>query len=104
MRVLGLARRAGAAAVGTRAVREAARAGRLRAVLLARDAAPNARRRLGAVLSAPDVLVVECGDRRALGASVGRGPVAVVGVTEAGLARRVTARLGPLRSENERGA
>lgn len=97
LQALGLARRAGAAAIGTRAVREAARAGRLQAVLLARDAAPGARRRLGTAARAPGIRLAVLGDRAALGAAVGRGPVAVVGVTDPGLAERVTSRLSPIR-------
>lgn len=90
---LGIARRAGAAAVGTRAVREAARAGRLRAIVLARDAAPNARSRLSSILADGGLHVLECGSRQSLGAAVGKGPTVVVGVTDRGLADRVMASL-----------
>lgn len=61
-------------------------------VLIARDAGRNARGRL-----APEVAEVEtlrCGTRRSLGAALGRGPVAVVGVTERGLATRLARALG----------
>ena len=89
--LLGLARRAGWAAVGTRAVREAGRAGRLAAVVLAGDAAENARLRLGGLLGRGDVPLLEVADRARLGAAVGKGPVAVVGVMDAGIARRLLA-------------
>ncbi len=83
LRAVGMARRAGCIEVGTRAVREAGRAGRLAAVLLARDASANARERLRLAQGAR---VRVCGDRAALGAAVGRAPVAALGITEPGLA------------------
>lgn len=87
---LGLARRAGRAAVGTRAVREAARAGRVRAVVLAGDASPGARRRVEKGLQ-DGTPIVSLADRERLGRAVGRETVTVVAVTDAGLAARVTA-------------
>lgn len=86
---LGLARRAGRAAVGTRAVREAAAAGRLELLVLARDAGGNARGRLGRSLTEAGAPVLECGTRAALGAALGRGPTVAVGVTDPGLASRI---------------
>lgn len=91
LRVLGLARRAGSAAVGTRAVQDAARAGKLALVVVAWDAGENARARLSGALREAGVPVVEGGDREKLGAAVGRGPTVVVGVMDSGLARRVRA-------------
>ncbi|MEE9576907.1 MAG: ribosomal L7Ae/L30e/S12e/Gadd45 family protein [Gemmatimonadota bacterium] len=93
LRAVGMARRAGCVAVGTRAVREAARGGKLAAILIARDASENARGRLEGVRRRSGTSLTPCADRRALGAAVGRGPVAVLGVTERGLADLV---LGPL--------
>jgi ribosomal protein L7Ae-like RNA K-turn-binding protein len=89
LQTLGLARRAGRAAVGTRAVLTAARSRRLEALVVAHDASPNALDRVhGAGRGVP---IVRCGTRETLGLSVGRGPVAVVGVTDRDFARRIAA-------------
>jgi ribosomal protein L7Ae-like RNA K-turn-binding protein len=85
LKVLGLARRAGHAAIGTEAVRLAARKGRLVAVVVARDIGENALHRLGSAGAAAPAF--ECGTMRELGAATGRGRVAVVGLTDPGLAR-----------------
>lgn len=87
LQTLGLARRAGRAAVGTRAVLTAARSRRLEALVVARDASPNAIERVRGV--ARGVPVVKCGTREMLGLAIGRGPVAVVGVTDREFARRI---------------
>lgn len=89
LRAVGVARRAGCVAVGTRAVRQAARDGQLAAILLARDASPHARERLERVGRASGANLLTCGDRAALGAAVGRGPVAALGVTVSRLADMV---------------
>jgi ribosomal protein L7Ae-like RNA K-turn-binding protein len=84
LQAVGVARRAGRVEIGTRAVRQAGREGRLAAILVARDASDNARERL-----------VVCGDRSALGRAVGRGPVAALGITAPGLAGLVLEALQP---------
>lgn len=89
LQILGLARRAGRAAVGTRAVLTAARSGRLEALIVAHDASPNAIDRVrGATRRVP---IVRCGTRETLGLALGRGAVAVVGVTDREFARRIAA-------------
>lgn len=86
--VLGLARRAGRLATGTRAVLEAARTGELELAVVADDAGENALARLRAVLDGP-APTVRAADRERLGEALGRVPLVVVGVTDAGLARKV---------------
>lgn len=88
LEALGLARRAGHLAVGTRSVLQAVDEGELRVAVVAADAGDNALGRLTRVLEGP-APVVRATDRRALGEALGRGPVVVVGVTEAGLAGKV---------------
>ena len=88
LEALGLARRAGHLAVGTRAVLEAGDEGELRLTVVAGDAGENALGRLSRVLDG-SVPSVRAADRRALGEALGRGPVVALGVTEAGLARKV---------------
>ena len=89
--LIGLARRAGHVVIGTTAVLGAARAERLRAIIIARDASDNARKRLRAAMER--VSTVTGPDRVSLGAALGRGPVAVVGVTDSGIASRLVSRL-----------
>jgi ribosomal protein L7Ae-like RNA K-turn-binding protein len=91
--MIGLARRAGRAVIGSDAVKEAARQGHLAAVVVATDAGPNARKRVVPLLVALGVPIVECGDRGSLGRSVGRAPVATVGIRDARLATRIMAGL-----------
>jgi ribosomal protein L7Ae-like RNA K-turn-binding protein len=86
LETLGLARRAGFAIPGTRAVVEAFRGGDLRAIVLAGDASARARDRLSAVLGAADVRVLDVASRRRLGAALGRDDLVVVGVTDEGFA------------------
>ena len=85
---LGLARRAGRLATGTRAVLEAARTGELELAVVAGDAGDNALARLRGVLEGP-APTVRAADRRRLGEALGRAPLVAVGVTDAGLARKV---------------
>lgn len=89
LQVLGLARRAGRAAVGTRALKDASADGELHLVVLARDATDNAVARLRGAIERSGAARVRCGSRVELGAALGRGPVAAVGVTDPGLAKRI---------------
>lgn len=97
LRAVGVARRAGCVEIGTRAVRQAARDGRLEAILVARDASANARERFERVGLASGADLLVCGDRSALGGAVGRGPVAALGITASGLAELVREALRPVR-------
>lgn len=90
LQTLGVAHRAGRTAVGTRAVQEAGATGELQAVLVAGDASENAVARIAGVLrDGPPVF--RCGSRASLGRAVGRSRVAVIGLTEADLAEKITA-------------
>ena len=93
LRLLGIARRAGSLIAGSEAVKDAARSGSLRAVVFARDASANAVRRIAPSVERQGVRWSACGDRTTLGASLGKGPIAVVGITDASLARAVLGRL-----------
>ena len=99
LQLVGLARRAGHAVLGTEAVRQAGRRGELSAIVLAEDATETAGRRLRSVLGDPDVPVVTCGTRQALGSAVGRPQAVVVGIADAGFATRIAGgrRTGPTR-------
>ena len=93
-RLLGLARRAGAVAPGTAAVRDAVRSGEARLVLLAADASPAQLDKIRRTMQSRPVPQVSLGDRASLGAALGLAPVSAVAVTSTPLADRVVAELG----------
>ena len=101
-RLLGLARRAGAVAPGTEAVRRAIRVGEARLVLLAGDASRTQLDKIQTTLHERPIPQAHLGDRSALGAAVGLAPVSAVAVTSAPLAERVMAELDAL--EDTRGS
>ncbi|MBT8461776.1 MAG: ribosomal L7Ae/L30e/S12e/Gadd45 family protein [Gemmatimonadetes bacterium] len=89
LQLVGLARRAGFAVVGTQAVRDSARRGELSVVVVAQDATENARRRLRGMLEDSELAVVTRGTRSDLGRAVGRSEVVVVGVRDKGLGQKI---------------
>ncbi|HEX7123172.1 MAG TPA: L7Ae/L30e/S12e/Gadd45 family ribosomal protein [Gemmatimonadaceae bacterium] len=91
LRLVGLGLRARNAVVGVEQVRQAARRGRLRLVVVAPDASHHSRDKLLPLLFARGVRVVEGPSASALGAAVGRQATAAVGITDADLARGVRA-------------
>jgi len=96
MQILGLARRAGAVAPGTDAVRQSIRAGQARLVLFAEDASPAQLDKIGRTLHERSIPRARLGDRNMLGAAVGLAPLSAVAVTSGPLAERVVAELGDL--------
>ncbi|MBN2169998.1 MAG: 50S ribosomal protein L7ae [Candidatus Krumholzibacteriota bacterium] len=86
---LHLARRSGSLAVGHRAVREALKRGRCHLVVRASDAGESLRR-----LETGRVPVLVLGDRALLGGWLGRGEVAILGLTDHNLAAGALARIG----------
>lgn len=93
LRLLGLAARAGAVLSGTERVREAARAGTLRYVIVAGDVSANTQDKLIPLLESRRVRHRIVATRVALGDAVGRPPASALGITDAGLAKRVAALL-----------
>lgn len=90
LEAVGLARRAGALLVGLREVEERLHQGTLPLVILAGDTAHHTREKVERLVrNHPPGLFLELLDRERLGSACGHGPVAVLAVTEAGLARRV---------------
>jgi ribosomal protein L7Ae-like RNA K-turn-binding protein len=92
---LGLAARAGALALGTQQVRETVRAGRVHFALVAEDLTATGRDKLVPLLEGREVSFTVGYTREELGRSVGRGPLAAVGVTDTGFARRLRTLLAP---------
>ncbi|MBT8335584.1 MAG: ribosomal L7Ae/L30e/S12e/Gadd45 family protein [Gemmatimonadetes bacterium] len=89
LRILGLARRAGALLLGTGAVRTGLRDGKVELVLLAEDAAPAQADKIERLLRHGEVPVRHFGRRAELGAAVGGPPYTAVGVTQDGFAVRL---------------
>ena len=96
MQLLGLARRAGALAPGTEAVRHAIRGGQSRLVLFATDASQVQLDKIGRTLHGREIPTARLGNRNALGAAVGLAPLSAVAVTSAPLAEQMVAELGDL--------
>lgn len=94
LRLLGLARRAGAVAAGTQRAREAVRSDRAKLLLVAGDAAELQRQKVERIALKKGVPKVIVADRVALGAAVGGPPLSAIAVTEAGFAQRLMERLG----------
>ncbi|HUF76920.1 MAG TPA: ribosomal L7Ae/L30e/S12e/Gadd45 family protein [Longimicrobiales bacterium] len=92
--LLGLARRAGAIVPGTAAVRDSVRSGEAKLVLLAGDASVAQLDKVRRILEKRSVPQVSLGDRAALGAAVGTGPISAVAVTSTPLAGRMLTELG----------
>lgn len=88
LQLLGLAARAGAVVPGTQQVREALRAGRVHFALVANDLTATGRDKLVPMLEVREVSYAMVYSRAELGRSVGRGPLAGLGVTDEGFARR----------------
>ena len=94
LRLLGIAYKAGRAAVGEEPVAAAARTRHARVILLAGDAADNSVRRAGHLAQAGEVqLAVTPFTKAELGRAVGRSACAMLAVTEPGLAHAVAQQL-----------
>jgi len=93
LRLVGLARRAGALACGTEAVRRAIREGEARLILMAEDASSIQLEKIRTTLHDRSIPQVILGDRNTLGAAVGTAPLSAVAVTDRSLADRLAAEL-----------
>ena len=87
--LLGLARRAGAIASGTEAVRRAIREGEARLVLTAEDASSVQLDKIRKTMRDRPIPRATLGDRSALGAAVGLAPLSAVAVTHPSFAARL---------------
>ena len=93
LRLLGLARRAGAVAPGTDAVRRAIREGEARLVWIAGDASSTQVDKVRTTMHDRAIPQVVLGDRGTLGAALGLGPLTAVAVTDEALAQRLVREL-----------
>ncbi|HEY0779169.1 MAG TPA: ribosomal L7Ae/L30e/S12e/Gadd45 family protein [Gemmatirosa sp.] len=89
LRLLGLGVRSRGAVVGVERVREAVGRGTLQLAVVAPDASPHSLHKVRPLLTARGVPVVEGPSAAILGQAVGRETTAVVGVTDANLARGI---------------
>ena len=87
--LVGLGLRGRLAVVGVQQVRDAAKHGKLKVALVASDASKNSLDKVSGVLKALDVPVIGALSAAELGGVAGREAVAVIGVTNAGLARGI---------------
>jgi len=93
LRLLGLARRAGAVAPGTEAVRRAIREGEAHLILMAGDASSVQMDKIRTTLHEKPIPQVILGDRNTLGAAVGLATLSAVAVTNRSLAYQLIAEL-----------
>lgn len=93
LRLLGLARRAGAVAPGTEAVRRAIRAGEARLILMATDASSVQVKKIKTTLHDRSIPRAVLGDRRSLGAAIGYAQLSAVAITDRPLAERLVTEL-----------
>ena len=89
LRLLGLARRAGAVAPGTDAARRSVRRGEARLVLMAGDASGVQLDKIRKELKRRPIPQAILGDRATLGAAIGKAPLAAVAVTDESFATRL---------------
>lgn len=89
MNLLGLCRRAGALRPGVEATRAGLRSGRVRLVVMAVDASRRTRAQMERLAARASRPAVRWGSRAELGKATGLSGPAVLGVTDAGLAREI---------------
>jgi ribosomal protein L7Ae-like RNA K-turn-binding protein len=88
--LIGLGLRGRLAVVGVQQVRDAAKRGRLKIALVATDASQNSLDKVESLLAARKVTIIRSFSARELGEVAGRELVAVIGVSDAGLAQGIT--------------
>ena len=93
LRLLGLARRAGAVAAGTGRTKQALGSSMAKLVLVATDASAVQLQKLEGLIRRRSVPRAVLGDRVALGAAVGAPPLSAVAVTDARFAEQMLRRL-----------
>lgn len=88
--LVGLGLRGRLAVVGVQQVRDAAKRGKLKIALVASDASQNSLDKVESLLAAREVAIVRSFSGRELGEVAGRELVAVIGVSDAGLANGIS--------------
>ncbi|MDF2668289.1 MAG: ribosomal protein L7ae [Paenibacillus sp.] len=91
---LGLAMRAGKLVTGDENVLKAIRSKKAALVIMAEDASPNTLKKFRDKCNSYEIRLIECGNREALGAAIGKEERVLIAVLEAGFARQMVACLG----------
>jgi ribosomal protein L7Ae-like RNA K-turn-binding protein len=99
--LLGLASRARKIVSGTDSVRQGVRDGEVALILLAADASPTQRAKLTPLLEARRVPGHRVFSRDQIGAAIGRGPVAAVGITDPNFTRRAKALIAAISASQD---
>jgi len=99
--LVGLGLRGRLAVVGVQQVRDSAKHGRLKVALVASDASKNSLDKISGLLEARGVPVIGSFTGSELGAVAGRESVAVIGVSDSGLARGITTLIPGVGGTNE---
>ncbi len=89
LRLVGLGVRGRGAVVGVEQVRRAAKSGRLRLGIVAQDASENSKDKVVPLLAARRIPLLTASASERLGAAVGRGTTAAVGILDPHLARGI---------------
>jgi len=87
--LIGLALKGGYAAIGRDSVRAAIHRGKFVYLFLARDAGNAIRNEMQALSKVQRVPMTELGSRKSLGQALGRNEVAIVAITDRGLAEAI---------------
>ena len=93
LRLLGLAKRAGAVVSGVGSVRRAVREGEALLILMAEDASSVQMNKIRTTKDEESIPRVTLGDRATLGAAVGRSKLSAVAVTQSSFADRLVEEL-----------
>jgi ribosomal protein L7Ae-like RNA K-turn-binding protein len=93
--LVGLGIRGRLAVVGVQLVRDAAKRDRLKVALVASDASQNSLDKVSSLLRARRVPVIGSMTSAELGGVAGRESVAVIGITDAGLAKGIVSAIPP---------
>lgn len=89
LKLVGLGARGRLVVIGVDMVRNAAQRGKLQLALVAQDASRNSLDKVVPLLQARGVPMIEVQSAEQLGAAVGKGAVAVVGVSDVALAKGI---------------
>ena len=99
--LVGLGIRGRLAVVGVQLVRDAAKRDRLKVALVASDASQNSLDKVSSLLRARRVPVIGSMTGAELGGVAGRESVAVIGITDAGLAKGIVSAIPPVADVDE---
>lgn len=86
---IGLARKAGAVAMGEPLSEQAVKRGKAQLVLVTRDASENTKKKIETALFGRNVLMLKFGDKEMLGKMLGKAFLSVIAITDVGFSERI---------------